>query len=496
MKTKITILLFIVGFTSFGQENKFKIDCGIPIDVVYRSENDNTFLLEFTWEATKNINMNTPAVSSRILDGNVISRAKLVEYISKENGVVISDSDLLSYKFTDTVKQNVSYVIERKYTKNNILDVNNSFVLSDIYNSLTNKTINDGIVLCGSPAFDAEIVKKVTKLKDDIVKNITGSNVFTNKNITPEKTYVIQDDIDYGNKYWIYEDIRNPIAFTDFIIRNPRTNGVDKLSGPSNLSSYHYIKPGSIVNILFNNQIYKQLPNQAKLAISAYLKRKDGTVVPVTVSGFYEVKTTTNQSEYERNITLINRKNINGLTEDTKINKMNYNFDITSFENYPIQTEVNTSIINPQPEDKLIITITNVSDGNVSFTTTFEFEDYGWVTEPSGGFSWVRTRHQGDSNYKPAGSSGVSFYYKFDRGEKFYAKLLVPSFGPELIVLQDANQNTNVGLGLSVSTLLRSLKVGYGWYLVGEGGKPYFSIGVNFVEGYKSISSVLNRSKE
>jgi len=63
-------------------------------------------------------------------------------------------------------------------------------------------------------------------------------------------------------------------------------------------------------------------------------------------------------------------------------------------------------------------------------------------------------------------------------------------------VLQDANQNTNVGLGLSVSTFLRTVKVGYGWYLVGENGRPYVSIGVNFVESYKSISSILGRSQE
>lgn len=63
-------------------------------------------------------------------------------------------------------------------------------------------------------------------------------------------------------------------------------------------------------------------------------------------------------------------------------------------------------------------------------------------------------------------------------------------------MLQDANQNTNIGLGVSVSTILRMVKVGYGWNLVGENGRPYVSIGVNFVEGYKSISSILARGQE
>ncbi|SDH29475.1 kinetochore Spc7 family protein [Winogradskyella thalassocola] len=289
------------------------------------------------------------------------------------------------------------------------------------------------------------------------------------------------------NDFWFENDIRNPIAFTEFIVRNPRLNGNDVISKPSNLSSYHYIRPGSIINILFKEEIYSKLEKSTQLSASAYLKRIDGSVVPIAVSGYFDVNVETNQVNFEKNITSRNSDNKTSLV---------YNFEIETTKREPIQAEVNTSMVNPQPKDKLVVTIINTSDGNVSFTTTFEYEDYGWETTPSGGFSWVNTINQNNANFQPAGSSGISFHYKLNKGASFFKNFINPSFGPELLVLQDGNENTNVGLGLSVSTLLRSVKVGYGWYLVGENGRPYVSIGVNFVEGYKSISSILARSKD
>lgn len=324
--------------------------------------------------------------------------------------------------------------------------------------------------------FERNEALKTLENKSD--ENEFSTNTLLNANI------ISKDSEDNEKLYWYENDIRNPISFTQFIIRNPRTNGKDKLTRPSNLSSYHYIKPGSLINIIFNKEVYNQL-NNAQLTVSAYLKRVDGTIVPVTVSGYFEVEVNSNQVDFEKNIALTD-------AEDSLV----YNFEINSKKGGPIQAEVNTSMINPQPKDKLIITITNVSDGNTSFTTTFEYEDFGWETTASGGFSWVNTINQNNSNFKPAGSSGVSFHYKLDKGSKFWLNFINPSFGPELLVLQDANQNTNVGLGLSISTALRTVKFGYGWYLVGENGRPYVSIGVNFVEGFKTISSILSRSKE
>ncbi|MEP3837728.1 MAG: hypothetical protein ABJM36_08775 [Algibacter sp.] len=336
------------------------------------------------------------------------------------------------------------------------------------------KTKSKNEVKKGIISLKALLFELNEKLK--VETQINDKNNFINQNIIPLDSS--------KKKYWYNEDIRNPISFTEFIVRNPRTNGTDKLTKPSNLSSYHYIKPGSIINILFKDEVYDQLNDGVELTIKAYLKRIDESVVPIAVSGYFDVKLDTNQEEFEKNIT---KSNQDGLE---------YTYKVTPTIRGPIQAEVNSSMANPQPQDKLIITIINSSDGNVSFTTTFEFEDFGWESTPSGGFSWVNTINQNNSNFRPAGSSGISFHYKLNKGSKFLLNFINPSFGPELLVLQDSNEDTLIGLGLSVSTFLRTVKVGYGWYLVGENGRPYVSIGVNFIEGYKSISSILSRSKE
>ncbi|WP_157973003.1 hypothetical protein [Aureibaculum luteum] len=344
----------------------------------------------------------------------------------------------------------------------------------------------DNSILIKKKTSDRDKVKKeILKLKASLFElseqlkkevAINNESKITNKDIIP---LTLQSD----DKYWFNQDIRNPISFTEFIIRNPRTNGTDKLTKPSNLSSYHYIKPGSIINILFKKDVYNKL-KETDITIKAYLKRVDGTVVPIDVSGYFDVKLDTNQEEFEKNIA------------ESYQDGLEYNYKVNPTIRGPIQSEVNSSIANPQPQDKLIITVINSSDGNVSFTTTFEFEDFGWETTPSGGFSWVNTINQNNANFRPAGSSGVSFHYKLNKGSKFITNFINPSFGPELIVMQGANEDTLIGLGLSVSTFMRTVKFGYGWYLVGENGKPYFSIGVNFIEGYKSISSILSRSQD
>ncbi len=324
------------------------------------------------------------------------------------------------------------------------------------------------------------------ELKESINNTNQTDLSLANKNI-------ISNHIDTKEKgkspYVQFKDIRNPIAFTNFIVRNTKSNGKNVITKLVNASSYNYIKPGSVINILFDESIYNKLieKEEVKLTVSAYLKRYDGTVVPITVSGFFEVEVKTDKEEFEQN--LVSK----GLKENPSLA---YNYSITAINRGPIQAEINTSMANPQPKDKLIVTVTNVSDGNVSLTTTFEYENFGWESTASGGFSWVNTINQNNANFQPAGSSGISFHYKLNKGASFLKNFINPSFGPELLVLQDANENTNVGLGISVSTLLRSVKVGYGWYLVGENGRPYVSIGVNFVEGYKSISSILARSKD
>lgn len=162
--------------------------------------------------------------------------------------------------------------------------------------------------------------------------------------------------------YVQFKDIRNPITFTDFIIRNPRANGKNVITKHVNASSYNYIKPGSIVNILFNEDIYGKLKGDVKLTVSAYLKRFDGTVVPITVSGFFDVEVKTDKEEFEQNLV---SKDL-GSEDINEAITLDYNYTIKTTSRGPIQAEINTSMANPQPKDKLIVTVVNVSDGNVS----------------------------------------------------------------------------------------------------------------------------------
>lgn len=496
MKKKITFLLFVAYFASHGQTNSFEIkNCGSTYNVKYLTEADDDFKLVFSWKSEKSIILNKNNNYEKLTDikgkDTLISKTKLIQFIKKDLGYNYFLNDLTDVRFKDKTKQVLEYSILKEYSKNQIKKDSEDEVFDSIYEAL--KSEDDKLKTCSKKDFKESLVKGITDLKDKIFKHITSLNSFNNKEIIFAKDSVKTKFlfIKTGEKsvqYYHKKDIRNPIAFTVFIVRNPRTNGTDKLTKLSNLSSYHYIKPGSIINIVFDDKVYNKL-NNSNITITAYLKRKSGTIVPVTVSGFYEVKINSNQSDYERNITYKNSKN-----ED---NNLNYEYKILNHKSTPIQTEVNTSMVNPQPEDLLIITVTNVSDGNVSYTTTFEFEEFGWITQPSGGFSWIKTLNEG-TEFRPAGTSGVSFYYKFDKGAKFVNHFFVPSFGPELLVFQDNDnsQATNVALGVSLSTFLRTVKFGGGWYLVGEKGKPYFSIGVNFVEGYKTISSILKNSRE
>lgn len=274
-------------------------------------------------------------------------------------------------------------------------------------------------------------------------------------------------------------DIRNPITFTKFLVRNPAINGKGITIIPTNNASYHYIRPGSIVNILFIKEIYELL--NTDITIKAYIKKKDESIVPVGVGGFYDVKLETNQTNFEKN------------KQDDKT--LTYAYSMDRYYGAPIQTEINTTNVKVEAEDKLYVSIINVSDGGVSFTTVFEYEDFGWTSQASGGFAWINPINTGSHEFVPAGSAGYSFYFKVNKGAPFWKKFFIPSFGPELNVLQGQDNKTMVGLGGSLSVFLRTVKVGYGWFLSGNNGKPYVSLGVNFIEGFQTISSVLNNIK-
>jgi hypothetical protein len=344
--------------------------------------------------------------------------------------------------------------------------------------------------LCPYEDFKNNLLKGITDFENNLLVSYT--NQYKNKEILPTKLNnadnIVKSLLNLSPDNLYSKDIRNPISFTNFIIRTPRINGRNRIINPSNSSSYNYIRPGSLINILFIKEQYKEL-NNVKVSISAYLVRKSQDIVPVNINGFYEVDLDSNKDNYKSNL---------GKQEASNTpNRLGYNYTIKPYKNYPIQSEINTESLNTQPGEKLIVTIKNVDDNYASFTTTFEFEDYGWTTQAGGGFSWVNTVNSGSKDYVAAGSSSLNFYFKPNKGSYFlFDNFFNPSFGPELIVLQDKDQKTLVGLGGSISTFMKSVKFGYGWYLTGNNGNPYFSIGVNFIEGYQAISSILNNIKD
>lgn len=479
MNRVLFILFTTITYFSFGQINTSKFKCGEDFRLSYKTTLDNTTELEFLWNTEESVDVGNEMLRNLTDVNGKIKKEELLTIINKKRGFKIPTTELNDdFSFTgDTTK--IKYSLKRRYTKGGITDYRKDELINTLHNTLNNMTNGK---ICEISKFKLDLINELNYLKENILIRSTQEPLFKNKKI---KELVKREEDTTKPLYDV--DIRNPITFTRFIVRNPRINGKNTLIEPGNYAAYHYIRPGSMINIVFDKYILDKLDNEdIKLTIKAYLKRKNGTVVPINVSGFYEVKESTNKSEFEKN----------SLTEQEGEEDLDYNYDIKARRNSPIQTEVNTSIENPQPEDQLVITIANISDGGVSFTTTFEYENYGWETSASGGFSWVNSKGQ-TNNFRPAGSSGVSFHYKLNKGANFGWNFINPSFGPELLVLQGENStSTNVGLGFSLSTFLRTVKVGYGWYLTGENGKPYFSVGVNFVEGYKSLSTILARSKE
>ena len=493
------IILSLIFFSTklMGQVSSFQIDCGIPIDVTYVTHPDKTNSLYFFWNHNELIDLSESEIN--ILKNQQLTRTLANEIFKRFSGVISSEQDILNFAVMNETNK-INLTLRDSIKKEQIIDMSNLSVMKIIYSDLKSKNSLRASTLCSQSEFANKLNNGIENFKTRVLTSQTKAFVLDDPEIIqlknsegiPDRMIFTQND---DTSFYYNSDIRNPVAFTNFIVRNPRTNGKDELIKPSNFSSYHYIRPGSIVNVVFEKLIYKKL-NNSKISIQAYLKRKDESVVPITVSGFSDVKIISNQTEFEKNIQSLQDNSTATNTVNGSAKTLSYNYSVKSSNMTPIQAEINTSMANPRPEDKLIVTVANVSDGGVSFTMTFEFQDYGWTIEPIGGFSWILPIDQGTHNFSPAGSSGVSFYYKLNKGAKFWSNFFNPSFGPELNVLQDENQNTNVALGLSASLFLRTIKVGYGWFLVGQNGRPYVSLGVNFVEGYKTIATVLKRANE
>lgn len=72
---------------------------------------------------------------------------------------------------------------------------------------------------------------------------------------------------------------------------------------------------------------------------------------------------------------------------------------------------------------------------------------------------------------------------------------LYKNLWPELNVFQ-VNDNAEMGMGLFLSSFYNMVKVGSGFVLNGEkSGSFYWSIGLNFIEGYNKIGEMLANTK-
>lgn len=466
-----------------GQVNSFTLNCGIPLKVLYQKNLDNSVNFNFNYVDSRSETLINDLPNQKDLN-NKNNKQILISILNDKYSQVHQVNQLEILVYDNTIKK-VDYKLNLDFSKDNIFIAKNQGTQIDfIYDNLNSLFSHYSIPFnCTKAYFKTTILNEISTLENKIL------NSFTTTNATYNNPKIKKID-NYKEEY--YRDIRNPISFTSFLIRNPRINGKSEIVIPINSSSYNYIRPGSIINILFLNDVLTNL-KEPQLSVEAYLKRTDGTIIPININGFFEVELNSNQNTVEHTTT--NKLLESAVLEGESGFTLNYDYKITPTSNYPIQSEINPNPLNPQIGEKIFITIINNSDNNSSFSMIFEFEDFGWTGQADGGFSWVNTINSGNHDFVAGGSSSYNFYYKHNKGDRFFKKFITPSFGPELLVLQDSAQKTLVGLGANIAVFMRTFRVGYGWYLNGNNGKPYVSIGVNFVEGYKSISSILNNVK-
>jgi hypothetical protein len=146
-------------------------------------------------------------------------------------------------------------------------------------------------------------------------------------------------------------------------------------------------------------------------------------------------------------------------------------------------------------DDKIIISVINKASNNVGFSTVLIVDEFGWIHEPTGGFGFTKILNTNNNQYNAAGTIGYAFRYKARQSSSFFYHFISPSFGPELNVHQ-VNNETSIGLGVFASTMLNTVKFGIGFIANGkDNGKPYFSIGLNFVESYQKITELISKTQ-
>jgi hypothetical protein len=270
----------------------------------------------------------------------------------------------------------------------------------------------------------------------------------------------------------------NPENYVEFKIRKKAQSGKSTKVEKSLFSSLHYIQPQSQIQIHFDKEKISQIENEVKIKVSATLIKVNGEEVPLEVFGFAEVKSSRNPQK----------------DADNAIEKLEIDYDVTYFEIDGAKlsnTEVDVSALNLAEGDRIKVIVYNIKDNpKIGYSMVFEIDNFGWNSGPSGGFSFLKTISNNNINFKPSPNIGWSFTNKPHKGRTIWEILFIPSFGPELTVV-DFNDQTTFGIGFQVSELANTVKFGYGFLAnYDEENRGYFTIGFNFIDGINTIKAL------
>lgn len=284
-----------------------------------------------------------------------------------------------------------------------------------------------------------------------------------------------------GDKF--SDDIYNPINFITITERMPKANGSNIRYKFMLNAGLDYIKKGSQIHIDFDRKSVDALGPNCKLRVLAYIQRKDKTIKPLNVFGFTVVE------EKSENIGSMKNGNLSSSNDVKYVYTVNTNKE--NGESY--SGEINLAWEEISTDDKIVLHITNEAKNNTGFTMVLVYDDFGWKQSPTGGFSFVKIAEKEFTEFSPAASIGYTFRYEPRKSNSFWLHFLSPSFGPMLHVFQN-NENTTIGAGLSVSTFYNMVSFGGGWTINGVNhNKPYFSIGLNFIESYNTLTGLLKK---
>ena len=286
-----------------------------------------------------------------------------------------------------------------------------------------------------------------------------------------------------SDKERMSDDIYNPINFTTITERMPSENGRISRYKWRSWSSVDYIKKGSSIHIEFKKEFIDSLGNKCDIQILAYLQRKDKSVKPLAIRGFTKVL------EVVDNVGPLKQKSLD--ISDSKDVAYKYSISKENKNKPTYSGEINLAEEHIDEEDKIILYIHNIAANGTGFGQTFVYDDFGWKNGPVGGFSFVKITKSGFSEFSPAASFGYSFRYQPRKSSNFWRHFLSPGFGPMLHAFQNG-ENTTIGVSLYLSTFCNMVNVGFGSTISGVNhGKPYFSLGLNFIESYNTITKLI-----